>query len=175
MPFRFARLAADKGFVGFDNLICTAERAGIEMPRSRHRLADAMPEEPRGFQPASEGALKLAGRDALFRRTEQVDRLQPYPHRHMAQLEHGADFDGERLAAGVALIKTDAVGLSLQPADMFLGRAAMRANRTIGPQPRLGELVGGFFAMEMCGRKGGFAWPISLTMLNLAIAYGNVK
>ena len=46
-----------------------------------HGLPDAMPEEPCGFQPALQGSLKLAGADALLRRTEQVDGLEPRPHR----------------------------------------------------------------------------------------------
>ena len=48
-----------------------------------------MAEEPRGFHAAAEGALQLTGRDAFFRGTEQVDRLQPDVQRHMAELENG--------------------------------------------------------------------------------------
>ena len=120
-----------------------------------HGLADAMPEKPRGFQAAVEGPPKLAGADALLRRGQQVDRLEPYPHRDVAHLEDRSDLDVERLAAGIALVEADPRGLALQPADMFLRRAAMRARRTIGPDPRLDVGVGGFFAMEMSGGKEG--------------------
>ena len=93
----------------------------------------------------------------------------------MAGLEHGADLDGEWLAAGVALAEADPVGLSPQPADVFLGRAAMRAGRTIGPKPRFDDTRKRLLRYGNERRKGGFAWPISLTMLNLDIVDGNVK
>src|SRR5579863_3918488 len=50
-----ASLAADESFVCLDNLVCAAERASVEKVQLGHRLADAVSEEPRGFQPALKG------------------------------------------------------------------------------------------------------------------------
>lgn len=147
-------LAADESLIALDNLIRAAERAGIN-PEIAHCLANTMPEEPGSFQTAIEGALKLAGADAFFRRTEQIDGLEPNPHRHVAGLKHGADLDGEGLAASVALAKANPVGLAPQPADLLLGCAAMRADRAIRPEPRFDVLIGGFFVMKVCGGKDG--------------------
>jgi len=114
-----------------------------------------MPKEPCGFKAALEGALELAGTDPLLRGTEQINRLKPYPHRHMARLEYGADLDRKGLAADVALAKTNPVGFSTQSADLFPRRAAVRAHRTVRPQPRFDIFVSDFFAMEMGGEKVG--------------------
>ncbi len=81
-----ARLAANVGFVRFDNLVRAPEGAGVEKVQLGHCLANAMPEEPCGFQSALKGALKLAGRDTLFRRAKQVHRLEPYAHGYVARL-----------------------------------------------------------------------------------------
>lgn len=114
-----------------------------------------MSEKPCGFQATIKGALKLAGRNALFRRTEQIDRLKPNPHRDMTGLKYGANLDGERLTAGIALVKANPVGLPLQPTDVFLCRATMWTDGAVRPQPSFGELIGSFFAMEMIGGKDG--------------------
>src|SRR4029077_15742139 len=99
-----------------------------------HRLANAMPDEPRGFQPALKGALKLAGTDPLFRGGHKVDRLEPYAHRHMAFLENGADLDVEGLAARVALVKADPGGFPPQLTDAIrVHIPAMMAHRAIRP------------------------------------------
>jgi hypothetical protein len=155
LAFAVSGLATDESLVALDNLICAAERTGAGDAEFSHGLADAMPEEPRGFQAALEGALELAGADPLFRGTEQIDRLEPNPHWNVAGLEHGADLDGERLAAGVTLTETDAIGLAPQPTDLLAGRAAMRAHPTVRPQPSFDVFVSGFFAMEMDGGKVG--------------------
>ena len=145
-------LAANVGFVDFDHLARAAERASDF--QVSHCLADAMPEEPRGFHAALKGPLKLAGRNAFLGRAEQIDGLQPYPHRNMARFEHSADLDGKGLAACVALAEANPVGLPLQASNVFLGCATVRTYRAIGPKPRLDEFVGSFFAMEMSGGKG---------------------
>lgn len=150
-----ARLAADKGFVDFNNLICAAEWTAIKQVQFGHRFADTMPEEPRGLKAATESALELAGADPLLRRTEQIDGLEPYAHRDVAGLEDGPDLDGKWPPAAVALIQADPIGFPPQPPDMLLGCATVRANRTVGPKPRLSESVGGFFVMEMSGGKDG--------------------
>jgi hypothetical protein len=155
LAFPVRGFAADKSFVAFNNLIDAAKRTDWLDTEIAHGLADAMPEKPRSFQPALKGPLKLASANTLFRRTEQIDGLQPQPHRHVAGFENSADLNGERFAAGVALTEADPVGLSLQPADMFLGCAAVRTNRTIRPQPRFDICISSFFAMEMGSKKVG--------------------
>src|SRR5439155_19228307 len=108
------------------------------------------------FQPALKGPLQLAGADPLFAAGEQVKRLEPYPHRHMALLKNRADLDVEGLAAGVAFVKADPGSLALQPADLSrVHIAAMRAFRTVRPQPRLDKGVGRFFAVKVSVGKDG--------------------
>jgi hypothetical protein len=149
-----ARLAADVGFVGFDDLILSAERTAIVTDAEiGHCLADAMPEEPRGFHATLEGALKLAGADTFFAGAHQVNRLEPHAQWHVARFHDGAHLDGERLAAGVALAETRAGAFALQSADVFRGCAAVRAYWTIRPEPRFNESVSRFLAVEMCFGK----------------------
>jgi len=152
--FPVACFAADVGLIGLDYLVLSAQRSTVGANTEiGHCLAHAMPEEPSGFQSTLKGALKLAGADPLFRGTEQIDSLEPYPHRDMAGLEHGSDLDGEWLAAGVTLAETDAVGLAPQPPDLLAGRSAVWTDGTVRPEPRFDVFVSGFFAMEMSGGK----------------------
>jgi hypothetical protein len=153
LAFAVCGLATDESLVALDNLICAAERAGIGDAKLSHGLADAMSEEPRGLQAALEGALELAGADALLRRAEQIDRLEPHPHRDVAGLEHGADLDGEGLATGVTLAEAETVSLAPQPTDLFAGRAAVRTDWAIGPQSRFDVFVSGFFAVKLVAAR----------------------
>jgi hypothetical protein len=73
LAFPVRGFAADKSFVAFNNLIYAAKRIDWLDTEIAHGLADAMPEEPRGFQTALKGPLELAGADPLFRRT-RTDR-----------------------------------------------------------------------------------------------------
>jgi len=151
--FPVRSLAADEGFITFNNLVLPAKRVGDINPQFGHRLANAMPEKPCGFHPTLESALKLPGADPLFRGTEQIDRLEPDPHRDVARLKNRADLDGEWLTAGIAFVESDPTSLSPQPADLLRGRAAVRADWAIRPEPRFDVTVSGFFAMKMCDRK----------------------
>src|SRR4029077_3559699 len=110
LAFAVCGLATDESLIALDNPICAAERARIRDAKLSHGLANAVPEEPCSLQAALEGALKLPGADALLRGAKQVDSLEPHPHRDVAGFEHGADLDGEGLAASVTLAKTDPVG-----------------------------------------------------------------
>jgi hypothetical protein len=155
LAFAVRSLSADESFVAFNDLICAAERTRGRDTKFSHGLADAMPEEPRGFQTALKGALKLAGADPLFRGTEQIDRLEPNPHGNVAGLEYRADLDGEWLAASVTLAETDAIGLAPQPPNLLAGRSAVGTNGTVRPEPRFDVFVSSFFAMELRGGKVG--------------------
>jgi hypothetical protein len=44
----------------------------------------------------------------------------------------------------------ESAGLAPQPTDLLAGRAAMRANRPIRPEPRFDIRVSCFFAMKLC-------------------------
>lgn len=111
-PFGW-RLAADEGFVTFNDLVLSAKRvAVIADAEVGHGLANAMAEEPCGFHAGLESALKLAGADTLFRGTEQIDGLEPNPHGDVARLENRADLDSKGLTASVALAETNAVGFA---------------------------------------------------------------
>jgi hypothetical protein len=68
-------------------------------------------------------------------------------HRDMARLEDRADFHGERLAALVALVRTDPSALATHLPDSIAVLAA-RANRSIGPNLSLNEGVSGSFVMK---------------------------
>jgi hypothetical protein len=155
LAFPVCGLAANESLIALNYLICTAERTRSGYTKLGHRFADAMPEEPRCFQPTLKGTLKLAGADALLRGAKQIDRLKPHSHWNVAGLEHSFDLHGEWLAADITLAEPDAIGLAPQPTDLLAGRAAMWAHRTIRPEPRLDIFVSGFFAVEMCGRKLG--------------------
>src|SRR5262249_13640762 len=80
LAFPIGCFAADISFVNLDNLVGTAQWASGRNAQFGHRFADPMPEEPCCFQTAVKGALKLASRNALLRRTEQIDGLKPYAH-----------------------------------------------------------------------------------------------
>ena len=66
----------------------------------------------------------------------------------MAVFEDGADFDGERLAAVLALVSADAGGLALELRHTVMRSAALRADWTIGPKPSFDPFVGFFFVVE---------------------------
>ena len=70
------------------------------------------------------------------------------PHGDVAGLEYGANLHGEGLAALVALISADPGGFAAHLGNTLYA-AAMRANRTVGPNPSLYESVGGLFVVEV--------------------------
>jgi hypothetical protein len=144
------RRAGDERLIGLDDLAKAADRPAAAA--AVHRQPDAVHQEPRGFHAAAERALYLAGRDAFLASANQVDRLKPYPHRHMARLEDGAHAHRERLTAWAAIPKAGA-GRFAFGARGFANRAAMRAYGAIRPKPRLdvfdcGVLVGEMFGIE---------------------------
>ena len=101
-----------------------------------HRFADAMRHEPRGFesdaQECGEAGCELM---PFFDSSNQEHRLQPDVQRDVAALEDGADFDGEGLAALVALVEADAGGLAA--ASCRCARRRRNAGRP-GPSAKRG-------------------------------------
>jgi hypothetical protein len=147
--------AADESLIRLDEHSFAAEWAGVINTEIRHRLTDAMRQEPCGLQGDAEDAVQLVGAHALLAGTEQMHRLEPHMQLHMARLKDSTDLDGERLAAGVALVDANAGALALQrPA--LIDDAAVRAWPAVGPQSPLDKPISGFFAVEMCGRKDGW-------------------
>ena len=133
------------GLVGFHDAALAAHRREVAVA---HRFADAVRHEPCGFQGHVQSAVKLVARNALLGRAEQVDRLQPDVQLDVAALEHGADLDGEGLAAGVALVEADAGGLAPHLRDA-LAALAMRAHRAFRPHACFEPSVGGFFVQQV--------------------------
>ena len=143
-------LEADVGFVNLNRAAVRTER-GSEIAGT-HRFADTVRHKPRGLEGDTENAVKLVARKALLAPGDQIHRLKPDVHRNLAVLKDGADLDGERLAALIALPQARAGGLALELADA-LHAAAMRADGAIRPQPRLNVSVGRFFVVKVRGGK----------------------
>ena len=113
-------------------------------------LTNTMRHEPCGFQGHAKNAVKLVRANALLGRAKKVDRLKPDAHRNMAGLKDSPDFDGEGLAAFIALADADARRFAAHQLDALgVSIAAMGAGRTIRPNARFDIGVSGFLVMEM--------------------------
>jgi hypothetical protein len=137
LVFAIARLAADVGLVDFDDLVLTAESAG--QLAFAHCLANAVHHEPGGLIAAAHHALHLERRHALLAAVEQIDRHAPLVQRDFGALADGVDRDGELLAAIIALKQAGPMRFAVQSRDRHC--TAMRAERTIGPNPCLKPLA----------------------------------
>src|ERR1017187_2140375 len=138
------RRAGQKGFIGLNRHVRAANRTSIG--RRRHRQPNPMAHEPCGLHAAAEHPLKLTRADAFLAGAHQVNRLKPMGHRRVAVLENGANLDRKLLAAVIALAQASPRGLASQFADAgLIAVAAVRANRTVRPQPSLNVGVGGLF------------------------------
>jgi hypothetical protein len=145
--------AAREGFVGFDEFPFAAERTKFAFA---HRLADAVHHEPSGFVAATHHAVHLKRGHALFAAVQQIDRHAPFAERDFGALANRVDRNGELLAAVIALKQAGSMRLAVQP--RYDGRAAMRTERTIGPNPCLEPLASRVFVMkdrvvEMAGHE----------------------
>lgn len=159
-------LAAQVGFVGFQNLASATQRAGCETPDFLHALADAVRKEPCGFHRAAQGPLELVGADALLAGRHQMDGLEPDMQGDVAGLEYASHPNRELFPARIALPETDdrlpfrvnlarLGALSGQPTSLS-NDAAVRADRIpIGPEPHfdIGESSG--LIVKMFSRKFG--------------------
>jgi hypothetical protein len=125
-----AFLAADEGFVDFDNPAFSAKR---RHDAAFHRFTDAVREEPSGLQCASEHPIKLVAGNALFAGAKQVNGLQPKVQFKVAILENGAVTNREILPAGVALAQANPRRLTLKRANP-LRAFAVGANRPLRPK-----------------------------------------
>lgn len=149
-----ALLGADESLVSLDDTAAASAAHRCGKAAGAHRFADAVPEEPRALEGDLQGAVKLVRGNPLLTGCNEVDRLQPDAKRNMAILEDSADFDGERLFAGVALVSanTGAFPAQLVHAMSF---TAFRADGAVRPNAGFNPGIGGFFAMEMIVGKNG--------------------
>ena len=161
LAFRLHGLVvADESFVHLNRTAATAERSEIAIT---HCLSDAMPHEPSSLEGNAQGAVQLVGADPLLAGRDKEDRLQPDMQLDVARLEDGPNLDGERLAAGIALVGAYAGALALQLAAAING-PTVRAYATVGPNAGLDKLVCSFFVMEVWSGEYGhgsipFAYP----------------
>ncbi len=94
--------AADKGFVGFDDLAFAAEPASRD-GFAGHRFADAMRQKPRRpVRADAKVAHKFKSRDAVLVRRHQVNCEKPFVQRDMRALHYRTGSAGELVAAIVA-------------------------------------------------------------------------
>jgi hypothetical protein len=85
-----------------------------------------------------------------------VNDLEPKVQLKVAGLEDRPYPYRERLGAGVALVKAKTGRLTVQAADMLLGRPAKRAIGAVRPKVAFDIREGGFFVLEMGFGKYGF-------------------
>lgn len=95
--------AADIGFVAFDNLVASTDRAAFALGW-RHRLANAHLKEPGCLVLHAEHAPELVRAHALLARSHQPERKEPFTKRNVAALHHGIGADGELLPAFLAMV-----------------------------------------------------------------------
>ena len=143
----YALKAADVGFVGLHGLASATH--GLKAGRA-HRLTDTMGNEPRSFEGATKGAVKLIAADPLLAAGHEEDRLQPVPHGDVARLEDSPDLHGKGLAALVALVSADPGGFTPHLGDA-LDPTAMRADWPVRPNASFYKGIGSFFVVEVLG------------------------
>src|SRR3546814_472104 len=158
-------LAADEGFIGFNDLAGTAQRAGVGAFRA-HGLTDTMGHEPSRLVGDAEHTMDLVRAHALLGRREHMDGQQPLVQRHLGALKDGADGDGELLAAGTAEPQTGPRALALDAAGI-VDHAAVRADRTMRPADGLKMLAGRLLSLETrCSNVGHGSSDRKSTRLN---------
>jgi hypothetical protein len=148
---RMTVLATNERLVHLNVLPRAAHWRGIGF---LHRFAQTMAQEPSRLERNAKRAVKLVAADALLAGANQMDRGQPVAHLDMAVLENCPHLDREGLAAGVALVEPDTVGLALER-PRAIQHATMRAGTAIGPKACFDVGIGGGFVVELGGGKDG--------------------
>lgn len=136
-----ARLATDIGFIDLDG-------PGQESLQRifLHRVTEAVAHEPRALVALQiQGALELAGADALLAGAHEMQGEQPLLEADVGGVEDGADGGRELLAAAVAFEETGAMGLAVHL--LALAAVAMRAFHAVRPADA-DEVAAGFFVGE---------------------------
>src|SRR5258708_6916776 len=117
-------LAADPRLIRFYDLVWAAERRS-ELGFAQ-ALANAMAQEPCSLFRQAKEPTDLQRAHAFLARHHQMRSGKPLVQRNVAALVQRADRDGERLAAGVALVQAGARGLAVHQRCLIDG-AAFRA------------------------------------------------
>ncbi len=142
------RLAADVAFIGFNDLILSAERAFARLEATAHRFANAMRHEPRrAVRAEAKIAEKLMRAHALLAGAKQMRGEQPLVHGDMRALEDRSHSGRELLATLMATVKAMARGFGNNRVG-GVHNSAMRANRTIRPADDFKVLPSGGFVVE---------------------------
>jgi hypothetical protein len=128
-PLANPTLSANIGFIDLDR----STKRGLQRHRS-HGKPDAMSKMPRrlvGLEPKI--PLQLECRDTFLVAAHRMERLNPLAKRNVRAVHHGADRDGELLAAGVALEQpiADLLGFGIDPRGV--PASAVWTHRTVGP------------------------------------------
>ena len=156
-------VVADEGFIDFDSAAIGTERSELAIA---HRFTNSMAHEPSRFKGDSKSAVQLIRADTFFAGRDQEDRLQPEPHRDVTRLKNGANFDGKRLAAVIALVHANAGAFASKFLVAF-NTAAMWAYSATRPNTGFYEDVSGLLIVELGLGKNGFARVNSPTMEEL--------
>src|SRR6516225_8327816 len=138
-PSRTTFLVHGVTLVRLDDLAFATQRARAAIDR-HHSFANAVSNEPSGFEIDAEHAAQLISAETFLAGAHQVHRLQPDVHRHMALFEDRSDLDGEWLPAGIALIDANASAPALQRPTL-INHATMGADTPIRPHDRLDVCV----------------------------------
>lgn len=157
-----AALEADVRLVNFDRATARTERGG--KIAGAHGFADTVGEEPSALVLDFQNAAKLVSADALLARYDQVNGLEHLGQGKAGVFEHGANLDGELLAALATLLEAVtnltlgvlAAGLRLdarQVVHAATGHTTVRAHHSASPHDALKVLVSLGFVMEVRGRK----------------------
>ena len=133
-------LAADIGFVGFDNAVRTAAKRIVTVS-AVHGLADAVGHEPCRLVGDAERAVKLVGAETLLAARHEAEGEKPLVQGDFRSFEDRADRDREGLAAGIAHNHAGACALALQAGDA-LCLAALGAHWAVGPVQGFKMLAG---------------------------------
>ena len=137
-------VVADEGLVNLDRAAVSTERGQVARA---HGLSDPVAHKPSGLESDAQSAVQLVSADPLLARADQEDRLQPDMQLDVAGLEDGADLDGERLAARIALVSAYAGALALHLA-ILAHNATVRANGAFWPDVRLDKFICGVFIVK---------------------------
>jgi hypothetical protein len=98
--------------------------------------------------------VQLVAANALLARRDQEDRLQPDIHRDVTRFEDRSNLHRERLAAVVALVRTNPGGLAGH-LPVALDATTVRADRAARPDAGFHEGIRSLFVVEVGRRENG--------------------
>ena len=93
--------------------------------------------------------MQLMGAHTFLARAHQVEGKKALVERDMSLLENCANLDRELLAAALLSALTEAKARLAEVVVLRVDRAAMRADRSVGPQHAFKVLKGGGFVVKV--------------------------